>query len=567
MEDVIVSVENGRIAGQKEKDYKGGKFYSFCGIPYAKAPVGHLRFKAPVPLEPWTGIWNGKKEGPACPAKMQTCLTIGKEDNCLHMNIFTKELPKHQPVKNPVMVFLYGGGFMLGSNHRIIYGPEYLLTENIVLVVVNYRIGVLGFLSLEDPSLDVPGNAGLKDQVSALKWVQKNIHNFGGDPDNVTVFGESAGSSSIHYLLLSPKTKGLFHKAIMQSGSAFNPWARGRRNALDIAKAMGYKDTDEKIILQKLQNASIRSLMDAQYMTDCCLPKTFDAAQVRPFGPVIEYSHPGALLSEDPEEIMKSGRCHQIPIIMGFNSLEGLFYGFTRSLTSVPPLSQSLERDIPYDWNISQKPGLIQDAVKKIKEFYFGDTDISEENIAFKYKLFGDIGFLHGIQKTARLFKLHGTAPIYMYRFSLEGPLNTFKKLCVTNHPYILLTTLVLGIIPGCSRFFTFLSKKLSDSDIVGAAHADEISHLFKPLVNLPIVEGSEEDSYVKKLVKLWTNFAKFGNPTPKKDVTLDNVIWEPVKSDRLDNICDINKTVTITENFESLRVAFWDNMYRNFSA
>lgn len=121
-----------------------------------------------------------------------------------------------------------------------------------------------GFASFEDQSLEVPGNAGLKDMRMALKWVQQNITKFGGDPDNVTIFGESAGGASVHYLTLAPSTQGLFHKAIVQSGSALNNWAWGHNNSKQIAKMMGYKDCDEKRILEKLMKEPARNLVSGQ---------------------------------------------------------------------------------------------------------------------------------------------------------------------------------------------------------------------------------------------------------------------------------------------------------------
>lgn len=112
----------------------------------------------------------------------------------------------------PVMFWIHGGGYTTGSGNSDMYGPHYLISQDVIVVTINYRLGVLGFLTLDDPKLGVPGNAGLKDQVMALKWVQKNIRNFGGDPNNVTIFGESAGASSVHFLLLSPMAKGLCHR-------------------------------------------------------------------------------------------------------------------------------------------------------------------------------------------------------------------------------------------------------------------------------------------------------------------------------------------------------------------
>lgn len=163
------------------------------------------------------------------------------------------------------MFFIHGGGFLWGSSSKRFYGPEFLLTQDIVLVTLNYRLGILGFLSLEDPALKIPGNAGLKDMVMALRWVQKNIGNFGGDCGNVTIFGESAGGAAVHLLCLSPLTKGLFHKAIAQSGTALNPWARSAKCGNDIAKAIShFEGKEEESLMDFLIQVTPEKLLDIQ---------------------------------------------------------------------------------------------------------------------------------------------------------------------------------------------------------------------------------------------------------------------------------------------------------------
>lgn len=166
------------------------------------------------------------------------------------------------------MVFIHGGAFVTGSNKTYMYGPEFLLTQDIVLVSINYRLGALGFLSSEDVTLGVPGNAGLKDQTLALKWVRENIKNFNGDPGNVTIFGESAGSCSVHYQMLSPTAKGLFHKAILQSGCTLNHWSLGRHVMIELAKELGHDLSSEKEALEVLRSAPLKLLYEAQERLD-----------------------------------------------------------------------------------------------------------------------------------------------------------------------------------------------------------------------------------------------------------------------------------------------------------
>lgn len=153
----------------------------------------------------------------------------------------------------------------MGSNNSKMYSPTFLMMEDIVFVSTNYRLGILGFLKLDDLSLGVPGNAGLKDQLLTLKWIQKNIKKFGGDPDNVTIYGESAGAASVNYHLLSPASKGYFHKAIMQSGSVLNPWPYLCLNSLEVVKFIKEDCKDEAEILDALMNAPVEKLIDAQF--------------------------------------------------------------------------------------------------------------------------------------------------------------------------------------------------------------------------------------------------------------------------------------------------------------
>ncbi|KAK9875484.1 hypothetical protein WA026_007875 [Henosepilachna vigintioctopunctata] len=208
---VQVRIESGILEGYvtENKEDSGKEYYSFQGIPYARPPIGELRFKAPERVQPWEGVREATKDGDQCFSRFfnQIHEKAGSED-CLTLNVFTPKLPVQAEDGTechllPVMVFIHGGSFTYGSNSKIKQNPEYLIRDDVVIVVINYRIGLLGFLSLDDPSLDVPGNAGFKDMVMALKWVNENIKVFNGDPNNVTIFGQSAGAASVHLLMLS----------------------------------------------------------------------------------------------------------------------------------------------------------------------------------------------------------------------------------------------------------------------------------------------------------------------------------------------------------------------------
>ncbi|VEN56371.1 unnamed protein product [Callosobruchus maculatus] len=318
-EPPLVTVEQGVLRGCVKTSLNNEEFLSFQGIPYAKPPVGQLRFKAPQPAEKWKGVRDATKECEECCSKTFRQF-FGAED-CLYLNVFTRELSTKK--LKPVMVYIHGGGYVTGSSKAAIYGPEYLMMEDIVLITLNYRLGLLGFLSLNDNSLGVPGNAGLKDMVMALKWIQKNIKQFSGDPNNVTIFGESAGGSAVHYLILSPMAKGLFHKAIAQSGCATNGWAVSKRHGAHLlAEALGIHSTDEKVILEQLQQIPVEELYEG-------CDKVWDPFYIgryRPFAPTIETTtHEPTFISEHPLKILKSGKYNKVPMIMGSCSREGMF--------------------------------------------------------------------------------------------------------------------------------------------------------------------------------------------------------------------------------------------------
>lgn len=255
---------------------------------------------------------------------MQNNILTGKED-CLYLNVYTPPLDsiKKASGKLPVMVFMHGGGWTMGSGAPDLYGPEYFLEQDVVLVVGNYRLGALGFLSTE--TTEYPGNYGLKDQLETLKWVKQHISSFGGNPESVTIFGESAGGASVSYHLQSPQSKGLFHRAIQQSGTLFNPWAyppskgNAAKNALKLATLFECDVEGEdwtKIIecLRKVDSIEMAKSEDAFY--------EWLSYPICPFRPVVEPSHSKAFIDHLPRETGVNSL--DIPVLMGIVADEGL---------------------------------------------------------------------------------------------------------------------------------------------------------------------------------------------------------------------------------------------------
>ena len=207
---------HGRVRGGFLTGVSGSCMTSFQGIPYAAPPVGSLRFLDTQPAVPWEGVLQATQLGNKCPQAVRSYddpLEAMSED-CLYLNVYA---PCNNPGNLPVMVWVHGGASRRGSGGISLYGPEYLLDSEIVLVTINYRLIPFGFISME--STTMPGNQGHKDQVMALKWIQANIGNFGGNPGEVTIFGESAGSVLVLTHLVSPLSAGLFLRVIAQSGS------------------------------------------------------------------------------------------------------------------------------------------------------------------------------------------------------------------------------------------------------------------------------------------------------------------------------------------------------------
>lgn len=319
----VVAIENGKLQGVKEYG-----MVSFKNIPYAAPPIGDLRWKPPLPPQNWQDTRDASKFGQACiqPAikGMNEELVPGTED-CLKLNVYTPN-PANKDL--PVMVWIHGGGLFVGSSTEPYYKPIALVKEGVVVVTLDYRLGKLGFFSPKELAEEAQrhnepfGNYGTMDQIAALKWVKKNIQQFGGNPNNVTIFGESAGGRSVTWLMSSPATKGLFHKAIAESAQQ-SP-IRGqsvKRHWLEPAE-----DIDAKFLgmLGAKSLADLRA-MPAEKFT--LTPQDFLEGVFG--GPMID----GKILVDDPLSVFAQGKQHKVPFIIGVNSWD---QGFLVPLA--PPL-------------------------------------------------------------------------------------------------------------------------------------------------------------------------------------------------------------------------------------
>lgn len=523
MSEPIATTTQGQLKGITDTDLNGETYYKFMGIPYAKPPVGPLRFKAPQPAESWTGIRDATKAGSPClSTNLLTFQNIGSED-CLYLNVYTKELPQEKVNPKPVMVFIHGGAFTMGTGGEEMAGAKYLVANDVVLVAMNYRLGLFGFLSIDDPSLDIPGNAGLKDQTLALKWVQENISSFNGDPNNVTIFGISAGGASVHFQVLSPTAKGLFHKAIAQSGTAFSPWAWGQKNVIQVAEKLGQKVSSEKDALDVLMKASGDELFQAaKQFPDVLL----DATARRPFSPVIEKPNPTAFLTENPTDLLESGRFNQVPLIIGVTSNEGLLSEFKKAFDFDIDVRQ---KGVFWSFGLEKNSNEYENIRAKLNDFYYKAGKDPEDG---KHEMVSDVAFVTGAVESVKLALQKSQYPIYFYVFSYEIALG---------HMMFKMMMGLEGNLKGVSHGgdSMFLLNSQLESQLPIEMNPDHIGEL---------IAG------VKAVTKIWTDFARSGRPHEQ---------WEPVTDAKELKYFDIDKDCTLKVNPFAERMAFWDNLLK----
>ncbi|KAG5667650.1 hypothetical protein PVAND_015624 [Polypedilum vanderplanki] len=533
---VTVNTQHGPVKGDRRTTILGMDYINFQGIPYMKAPVGKLRFRAPVEPEKWTETFDATQDCPSFPNYDSNLKkTTGIEDGG-RINVFTKEIRTSNLY--PVLVYIHGGGYQVGSSSpNFLYNPCYFLQKEIIFVSFNYRVGALGFLSLDDPSVDVPGNAGLKDQRMALKWIKENIKNFGGDPDNITLFGTSAGGASVHYHLISEKSKGLFHRAIAMSGTSLNMnWAHHpRRNYAErIAKLCGYEgDGSDKSVLEFLENADFEKIMEKaeSILTN---EEKYEEQMIVTVSPVVEpYITEHTFIDKSPILMAREAWSKDIDVIFGGTSNEGLLMAFfpDNNKERIEGLKNSSNFAPLLDLNLDKNDPKAQKFRKILKELYFGEIEPTVSNMLPYYYYQGDLQFWHGIQRSVlSRIKTGGKGKTFTYYFDIITEMNTFKKNFKLDH-------------------------------YPGAEHAACSTYVFKNSLGIiPLIDSIEFKNIIK-VVGIISNFAIYGHTGVDE--------WEENKSLELPLRClHLTKdAMQMIDLPETARLKVWDEIYREAGA
>lgn len=513
----IVNTTYGVLHGTNMTSREGRVFSAFLGVPYAEPPTGRLRFTAPEPPEPWQGSRNATKEGNVC---IQRELA-GSED-CLYLNVFTH---CKQERLLPVMVYIHGGGFYGGSASLDMYGPEYIMDKNVVLVTIQYRLGVFGFLSTEDSV--VPGNMGLKDQVRALQWVQQEVKVFGGDPSRVTIFGNSAGAACVHLHMQSPLSKGLFKKAISQSGTAFSAFSLigkgSSRNITNVlAKRLNCPTRTSYEILNCLQNKDSENIQQEYSKLQ---DDNYSIRKVL-FRPVIEEPNVQSFISTNPFYAHT-----EIPWLVGVNKNEGLFKinvsSINETMKAIYNEYHSFLPAIMFFEDTCSKP---KEVAEQIYNFYFKHIPKSETLLSMEQAISDSWFFWPTLQAMAR-----HKGQMYSYVFEHVG-----------------------------EHSFTQVREGPQGA---GVCHMDELHYLFSQRRVFPAPISAKDNNISQLLIDLWVNFAEQSDPTPnpissspqKNDAK--PILWNPSNSANLNFFHIYTDKLTNKNNFFPERMHFWESL------
>ena len=455
-----VKTDAGEVEGTVSAD---GKVRVFRGIPFAAPPSGERRWKAPQPVTPWTGVRKATAFGPRCPQGRIFGDMIFRDEmseDCLYVNVWTPASGPGQ--KLPVMFWIHGGGFQAGSASEPRQDGEQLARKGVVVVSANHRLGLFGFFAhpelTRESAAGASGNYGLLDQIAALEWVKRNVATFGGDPGNVTIFGESAGSFAVSALVASPLARGLVHKAIGESGAYF-PLGGGplAPRALAAAEAQGqtFAEAAGAVSVAALRAATVDDLLSV-------------ALKSQWFAPIID----GHVLPKTVAEIYAAGEHNPVPLAAGWNADE-----------SRASVTMAKERPTLASFTESTRKRF-GPAADDILKAYTASSDAEVIDVAAA--LASDTFIGYATWKWIQVHDAATKAPTYRYSFDRTIPVAPDTK----------------------------INGRLATAEDIGARHAGEIEYVFGTLDSVPNVTWTDADRTLSdEMMSYWSNFAKTGNP------------------------------------------------------
>ncbi|RCN28580.1 Carboxylesterase [Ancylostoma caninum] len=506
----------------------------FLGIPFAAPPVDELRFKKPQPPEKWEDVRKCVSFGPRAPQSdfFWERITLGrKSEDCLYLNVFTPAWkPDDEEAGHTVMVYVHGGGYLIDS--AVKYGDKgiakYLCRHDVVVVTIQYRLGLLGFFSTGDAVCD--GNLGLWDMTMALQWVQDNISAFGGNPNKVTVFGQSAGGASVDMLALSPHSRDLFHQVAPMAGNAECTWSTVCRSRLvescrEFARRRGWEGSSYDIQTSQNLVEFLRHRKVREFEKRLISAKGMDVSKIGlDLAPIIG-TCPEDFLPKSIDELR--AEAPKKKCLIGTCQHEGLLFAtLSPSHFNIRGLDKLLSVVIT-----PENHGNYEDLRRQARELYLSGVNLDNKvEVARAYvKLYSDLFVNNGTYNYVKKMTELGNR-VYLYSFEFFNP-----------------------------QSFGILSIRMP---FKGATHCTELTYLFGVSIVFGFQFTEADNKMIDLMTRLWTNFAKYGNPNgPYEDSTVFDFMWEPTTKEDFSRYLRINENCEMRSNYEDRRAEFWKNI------